>query len=179
MSRRYAHKFVDFLFQLGRPSKSLGCVRMRLVSSLSFSAVSLVGFSSFLCKLRCRRVRCGERIRAPNLHTSKTIRNSPFFSHLFLFLTLQSELREKLAKMYDIADATQVSLFGFRTAFGGGKSTGFGLIYDDLDAMKKFEPKHRLVRAGLKEASQKSRKQIKEKKNRLKKVRGTKKSKTM
>ena len=93
--------------------------------------------------------------------------------------TLQSELREKLAKMYDIADATQVSLFGFRTAFGGGKSTGFGLIYDDLDAMKKFEPKHRLVRAGLKEASQKSRKQIKEKKNRLKKVRGTKKAKTM
>jgi small subunit ribosomal protein S24e len=91
----------------------------------------------------------------------------------------KSELREKLAKMYDIADATQVSLFGFRTAFGGGKSTGFGLIYDDLDAMKKFEPKHRLVRAGLKEASQKSRKQIKEKKNRLKKVRGTKKSKTM
>ena len=91
----------------------------------------------------------------------------------------KSELREKLAKMYDIADATQVSLFGFRTAFGGGKSPGFGLIYDDLDAMKKFEPKHRLVRAGLKEASQKSRKQIKEKKNRLKKVRGTKKAKTM
>ena len=28
------------------------------------------------------------------------------------------------------------------------------MIYDDLDAMKKFEPKHRLVRAGLKEASQ-------------------------
>ena len=53
------------------------------------------------------------------------------------------------------------------------------MIYDDLDAMKKFEPKHRLVRAGLKEASQKSRKQIKEKKNRIKKVRGTKKSKTM
>ena len=97
----------------------------------------------------------------------------------FILSLLQSELREKLAKMYDIADATQVSLFGFRTAFGGGKSTGFGLIYDDLDAMKKFEPKHRLVRAGLKEASQKSRKQIKEKKNRLKKVRGTKKSKTM
>ena len=178
MSRRYAHKFVDFLFQLGRPSKSLGCVRLRLVSTLFLSAVSLVGFSSFLCKLRCRRVRCGERIGAPNLHTSKTFRNSPFLSPFFPH-TLQSELREKLAKMYDIADATQVSLFGFRTAFGGGKSTGFGLIYDDLDAMKKFEPKHRLVRAGLKEASQKSRKQIKEKKNRLKKVRGTKKSKTM
>ena len=82
----------------------------------------------------------------------------------FILSLLQSELREKLAKMYDIADATQVSLFGFRTAFGGGKSTGFGLIYDDLDAMKKFEPKHRLVRAGLKEARE-NRKQIEQKKN--------------
>ena len=30
--------------------------------------------------------------------------------------------------------------------FGGGKSTGFGLIYDSLDAAKKFEPKYRLIR---------------------------------
>lgn len=30
--------------------------------------------------------------------------------------------------------------------FGGGKSTGFGLIYDSLDAAKKFEPRYRLVR---------------------------------
>jgi ribosomal protein S24E len=33
--------------------------------------------------------------------------------------------------------------------FGGGKSTGFGLIYDNLDAAKKFEPKYRLVRVCL------------------------------
>lgn len=30
--------------------------------------------------------------------------------------------------------------------FGGGKSTGFGLIYDSIDAAKKFEPRYRLVR---------------------------------
>ena len=30
--------------------------------------------------------------------------------------------------------------------FGGGKSTGFGLVYDSLDAAKKFEPKYRLIR---------------------------------
>ncbi len=30
--------------------------------------------------------------------------------------------------------------------FGGGKSTGFGLIYDNLDSAKKFEPKYRLIR---------------------------------
>jgi len=30
--------------------------------------------------------------------------------------------------------------------FGGGKSTGFGLIYDTLESAKKFEPKYRLIR---------------------------------
>lgn len=36
--------------------------------------------------------------------------------------------------------------FGFKTAFGGGKSTGFALIYDTLDYAKKLEPKYRLER---------------------------------
>jgi len=58
----------------------------------------------------------------------------------------QSELREKLSKMYDASDNACISLFGFRTQFGGGKSTGFGLIYDNVDAMKKFEPKHRVLK---------------------------------
>lgn len=39
-----------------------------------------------------------------------------------------------------------VFCFGFRTAFGGGKSTGFALVYDTLDYAKKIEPKYRLVR---------------------------------
>eukprot|EP00951_Prasinocladus_malaysianus_P025142 scaffold219676_cov16-Prasinocladus_malaysianus.AAC.1 len=45
-----------------------------------------------------------------------------------------------------------------------------------MDAVKRFEPKHRLVRAGLKEAVQTSRKQIKERKNRAIKCRGKKKA---
>ena len=40
----------------------------------------------------------------------------------------------------------RIFLFGFRTAFGGGRSTGFALIYDSLDAAKKYEPKFRLAR---------------------------------
>ena len=95
------------------------------------------------------------------------------------YLTMQAELQEKLAKMYNVSDEKCVSIFGFRTAFGGGKSTGFGLIYNDLEAMKKFEPKHRLIRAGLQTAVQKSRKNIKEKKNRVKKLRGGAKNKVM
>jgi hypothetical protein len=38
--------------------------------------------------------------------------------------------------------------FGLRTHFGGGRSTGFALIYDDEASQKKFEPKHRLIRVG-------------------------------
>lgn len=51
--------------------------------------------------------------------------------------------------------------------FGGGKSTGFGLIYDNLEVAKKFEPQHRLIRNGLATAVSKSRKQAKERKNRV------------
>jgi small subunit ribosomal protein S24e len=40
----------------------------------------------------------------------------------------------------------RVFAFGFKTNFGGGKSTGFALIYDTMDFAKKFEPKYRLAR---------------------------------
>merc|ERR1711975_199466 len=81
-------------------------------------------------------------------------------------------LKEKVAKMYDVRDGNLIFLFGFKTQFGGGKSTGFGLIYDSLDAAKKFEPLHRLRRNGLEKEATGSRKQRKEKKNRCKKLRG-------
>ncbi|KAK7627919.1 ribosomal protein L23/L15e core domain-containing protein [Phyllosticta citricarpa] len=60
----------------------------------------------------------------------------------------KDELREKLAQLYK-AQKDQVSVFGFRTQYGGGKSTGFALVYDSEEAMKKFEPHYRLVRVGL------------------------------
>ncbi len=72
----------------------------------------------------------------------------------------------------------RVFAFGFKTNFGGGKSSGFALIYDTMDFAKKFEPKYRLSRQGVIErVKQAGRKQKKEKKNRMKKVRGTKKAK--
>jgi small subunit ribosomal protein S24e len=86
----------------------------------------------------------------------------------------KQELRERIAKLYK-SETDNVFVFGFRTAFGGGKSTGFGLIYNSLDAAKKFEPKYRLIRHGLGEKKTISSKQRKEKKNREKKVRGSKK----
>lgn len=88
----------------------------------------------------------------------------------------KKDIREKLAAMYKVTPDV-VFVFGFRTNFGGGKSTGFALIYDTLDFAKKFEPKYRLARHGLYEKQKQTRKQRKERKNRMKKVRGTKKAK--
>ena len=57
----------------------------------------------------------------------------------------KTELNEKLATLYK-ADKNRVVTFGFRTQFGGGRSTGFALIYDDEPSQRKFEPRYRLVR---------------------------------
>ena len=61
--------------------------------------------------------------------------------------TSKDEIRDKLAELYK-ASKDQISVFGFRTQYGGGKSTGFGLIYDSTEALKKFEPRYRLIRIG-------------------------------
>ena len=85
----------------------------------------------------------------------------------------KDEIREKLAEIYK-AEKDAVSVFGFRTQFGGSKSTGFGLVYNSVADAKKFEPTYRLVRYGLAEKVEKaSRQQRKQKKNRDKKVFGT------
>ncbi|KAI9810228.1 MAG: hypothetical protein M1827_006362 [Pycnora praestabilis] len=89
----------------------------------------------------------------------------------------KDELRSKLAEIYK-ASKDQVMVFGFRTQYGGGKSTGFGLIYDSGEALKKFEPHYRLVRIGAATKIEKaSRQQRKQRKNRGKEVRGTAKTK--
>jgi ribosomal protein S24E len=47
------------------------------------------------------------------------------------------------------ASKDQVNVFGLQTQFGGGKTTGFALVYDSPEALKKFEPHYRLVRVGV------------------------------
>merc|ERR1711964_420998 len=54
----------------------------------------------------------------------------------------KDELRGKLAEMYK-ANKDQVNVFGLQTQFGGGKTTGFALVYDSPEALKKFEPHYR------------------------------------
>ncbi|XP_072629989.1 small ribosomal subunit protein eS24-like [Canis lupus baileyi] len=91
----------------------------------------------------------------------------------------KTEIQEKLAKMYkttpDVIFVLPIFVFRFRTHFDGGKTTHFGsfMIYDSLDYTKKNEPKHKLARHGLYEKKKTSRKQFKERKSRMKKVRET------
>ncbi|EAL21490.1 hypothetical protein CNBD1840 [Cryptococcus deneoformans B-3501A] len=119
------------------------------------------------------------------LRTSKFITNRLLNRRQFVLTVFhptrpnvsRSELSEKLGALYK-TDKERVVVFGLKTKFGGGSSTGFGLIYDDEDSQKKFEPKHRLVRSNLAEKVVKpSRKLRKERKNRSKKLRGKARSK--
>ncbi|KAF5104258.1 hypothetical protein DV451_000866 [Geotrichum candidum] len=115
------------------------------------------------------------------IRTRKFIRNPLLGRRQFVIDVLhpnranvsKDDLREKLAGIYN-SEKDAVSVFGLQTKFGGGKSTGFGLIYDSVDALKKFEPRYRLVRYGLGQKVEKpSRQQRHQKKNRGKKVFGT------
>jgi len=84
----------------------------------------------------------------------------------------KKELQEVVGGMFK-ADPKLTILFGFKTKFGGGKSTGFCLIYDKEEALRKFEPKYRQVRNGFAESKEQSRKALKEAKNKGLKIRGT------
>merc|ERR1739841_367820 len=90
----------------------------------------------------------------------------------------KSELQEVVGGMHK-TDSKLVVLFGFRTKFGGGKSTGFCVIYDNEDQLKKFEPVYRLRRLKLvaEKDTSKTRKIKKEIKIKRKKLHGTEKAK--
>jgi small subunit ribosomal protein S24e len=85
----------------------------------------------------------------------------------------KEELREKVGTLYK-AQKEQVQVFGLRTQFGGGKTSGFALVYDSPEALKKFEPQYRLIRIGLATKPERaSRQQRKQRKNKQKTLRGT------
>merc|ERR1712086_857097 len=81
----------------------------------------------------------------------------------------RADLAEELAKTHKSTTKLCI-LYGFRNKFGGGRSTGFCLIYDNEKALKKYTPKYLKARHGMAEKKTTSRKQIKESKNRALKV---------
>ena len=61
----------------------------------------------------------------------------------------KTDIKAKLAKMLK-AKEDAIVVFGLKTKFGGGKSTGFALIYDNADAKKKYDMKKRLMNVSKK-----------------------------
>lgn len=59
----------------------------------------------------------------------------------------KTDIWEILAKMYKIMPNV-FFVFEFEIHFGG-RTTGFGMIYESLDYAKTSESKHRLTRHGL------------------------------
>mmetsp|Transcript_272 Transcript_272/g.383 ORF Transcript_272/g.383 Transcript_272/m.383 type:complete len:146 (+) Transcript_272:98-535(+) len=93
--------------------------------------------------------------------------------HQHLATPSRKLIRRKIQKMYKVKDAHSIVLFGFKSKYGGGKTKGFCLIYDNFRARKRYDYRHRLLRdkmAKKKEAT--ARKANKEKKNRKKKLAG-------
>ena len=85
-------------------------------------------------------------------------------------------IKAKLASMFKTKEEA-ITVFGCHGKFGGGRSTGFAFIYDNLDAKKKYDSRKNLLREKLIQKGSKTRKQKKEIKGRVKKVRGTAKAK--
>ena len=88
----------------------------------------------------------------------------------------KAAIKDKLADMFK-AKAEAISIFGLHSKFGGGRSSGFALIYDSLDERKKYDQKMLLKRDGLVAMPARGRKQLKEIKGRVKRVHGTAKTK--
>ena len=92
----------------------------------------------------------------------------------------KKEICEKLCAMYKVKDHTCAFVYGLKAQFGGGRTAGFGVIYESADKAKKFEPKHRLIRSGLaKKAPGPGRRVKKDIKNKAKKVRAAEKAKLL
>merc|ERR1712087_294467 len=83
---------------------------------------------------------------------------------------------EEVAKLYKVKDPHTIVLFGFKSKYGGGKTTGFCLIYDSFRARKRYDYRHRLVRDKFGKKKEGSRKAIKELKHRRKKLAGREKA---
>jgi small subunit ribosomal protein S24e len=92
----------------------------------------------------------------------------------------KKEICEKLCAMYKVKDHSCAFVHGLKAQFGGGRTVGFGVIYESVDKAKKFEPKHRLIRSGLaQKASGPGRRVKKDIKNKAKKVRAAEKAKLL
>ena len=83
----------------------------------------------------------------------------------------KAAIKTKLAALFKVKEEA-VAVFGMKIKFGGGRSSGYALVYDNVDMRKKYDSKKMLKRDGYVPKPARTRKQKKEIKGRQKKVRG-------
>ena len=57
----------------------------------------------------------------------------------------KADIKANIAKKFK-ASEDRIAVFGVKAKFGGGRSSGFVTVYDDVDARKKYDTKTNLVR---------------------------------
>ncbi len=57
----------------------------------------------------------------------------------------KAQIKTKLAQLLK-AKEENIGVFGLKTKFGGGRSTGFATVYDSTDLRKKYDSKKELRR---------------------------------
>lgn len=62
----------------------------------------------------------------------------------------KARIRAELAKKMSTKEEC-IAIFGLKNKFGGGRSTGFALVYDNVDAKIKYDSKVQLLRVSAKD----------------------------
>ena len=57
----------------------------------------------------------------------------------------KAQIKAKLSQLLKSKDEN-IAIFGIKIKYGGGRSTGFALIYDSADSRKKYDSKMNLKR---------------------------------
>ena len=60
----------------------------------------------------------------------------------------KAQIKTKLAQILKSKEE-QIAIFGLKTKFGGGRTTGFATIYDSVDLRKKYDSKKMLRRVRI------------------------------
>ena len=60
----------------------------------------------------------------------------------------KANIRSEISKKFKAAE-DRIAVFGLKPKFGGGRSSGFVTVYDDIDARKKYDTKANLFRVGI------------------------------
>lgn len=60
----------------------------------------------------------------------------------------KAQIKTKLAQILKSKEE-QIAIFGLKTKFGGGRTTGFATIYDSVDLRKKYDSKKMLRRVSI------------------------------